>query len=501
MNPSPEHVPVLIGVGEVVDRSRDPAQGREPLALMLDALREAQADAGAGLLAQVDSLDVVCEYSWPYVDAPGLVARGAGMQPARACYGEVGGESPVRFIHEAALRIQRGESQLAAIVGAEATYTTAAAMKAGVNLPWAERDKKAQLLTGREFSAPVAVDHGVCIPTNVYPLYENAASAHWGQTQGEALEESGQVWSAMSRLAAANPHAWLREPYTAQAITTPSERNRLIAWPYTKHMVANPLVNQGAAVLVASVARARALGIDPSRWVYLHGGASAQEPRDYLARDRYVDSHAQTEVLRAALRLGGGDISRFAALELYSCFPCVPKMARRVLGLPADANLSVTGGLSFFGAPLNNYMTHAAAAMVRQLRAAPGARGLLYGQGEFVTKHHALVLSTAPSDAPLVADYSVQAQADARRGAVPAFVHDHEGTASVETFTVLYARDGQPEYAAVIARTPDGSRLMARVPGSDARTLSHLTRLDAQPVGSAGQVTWLDAKRLRWTLD
>ena len=90
---------------------------------------------------------------------------------SRAVYGEVGGESPVRFIHEAALRIQNGQSAVAAIVGAEAQYTVAGAMKGNVNLShWAERDKKAVLLTGREFSAPVAVDHGLCIPTHVYPV-------------------------------------------------------------------------------------------------------------------------------------------------------------------------------------------------------------------------------------------------------------------------------------------------------------------------------------------
>jgi acetyl-CoA C-acetyltransferase len=93
---------------------------------------------------------------------------------------------------------------------------------------------------------------------------------------------------------------------------------------------------------------------------------------------------------------------------------------------------------------------------------------------------------------------SVQAQADAARGAVPAFVHDYAGAATIETFTVVYARDGKPEYGGVIARTPAGERLMARVPGHDAATIARLTELDAQPVGSAGVVSRLDAKRLRW---
>ena len=157
-------------------------------------------------------------------------------------------------------------------------------------------------------------------------------------------------------------------------------------------MVANPTVNMGGAVLMTSLAKARAAGIAEDRLIHVWGGASAEEPRDYLIRDQFFESHAQNAVLKAAMDLAGGDGRAFDAIELYSCFPCVPKMARRTLGLGADVQPTVTGGLTFFGAPLNTYMTHAACAMVRKLR--DGAKlGLLYGQGGFVTKHHALVLS------------------------------------------------------------------------------------------------------------
>ncbi|MGQ0529663.1 MAG: acetyl-CoA acetyltransferase [Panacagrimonas sp.] len=500
MSTHPDRLPVIVGAGEVVDRSRNPAEGQEPLALMLAALRAAEHDAGANLLGHVDSLDVVCEYSWPYVDAPGLITKALGIQPRHSLYGEAGGESPVRFIHESALRILRGECEVAAVVGAESAYTTAAAWKAGINLPWAHRDKHAKLLTGREFSAPVAVDHGVAIPTNVYPFYENAAQAHWGQTQRKALAESGEIWSRHSEIAADNPYAWLQQRFTAEGVTTPSERNRLVAWPYTKHMVANPLVNQGAAILLTSVGKARQMGIADTQMIHIWGGAAANEPRDYLQRDQYVQSHAQNVVLETATAIAGGDARQFEAMELYSCFPCVPKMARRSLGLPATARMTVTGGLSFFGAPLNNYMTHAAAALVRALRAGSGAPGLLYGQGEYVTKHHALVLATRPREGVLSEDFHVQAQADAGSGAVPSFVHDYAGSATVETFTLIYGRDNQPEFACVIARNPAGERLMARVPASDTRSITWLTDLDACPVGSTGIVDRLDAKRLRWSL-
>jgi acetyl-CoA C-acetyltransferase len=266
-------------------------------------------------------------------------------------------------------------------------------------------------------------------------------------------------------------------------------------------LVANPLVNQGAAVLLTSADKARELGIAEQRWVYVCSGASARESSDYLQRDQYQRCPAQEAVLQA-IAAQAGAVERFALIELYSCFPIVPKMARRTLGLPADALMTTTGGLSFFGAPLNNYMTHAAAAMVRGLRQQRGKLALLYGQGEFLTKHHALILaSTAPDPGQLRSDYSVQHHADAMRGAVPTLLLDYSGTAQLETFTVVYDRDGSVSFGTVIARTPQGGRLMARVPSVAAASLTMLTDLAASPIGCHGRVTRGADGLLTWTTE
>src|SRR3546814_17665049 len=100
-------------------------------------------------------------------------------------------------------------------------------------------------------------------------------------------------------------------------------------------------------------------------------------------------------------------------------------------------------------------MAHAVCAMVRILRTAPQDIGLLYGQGGYVNKHHTLVLSHQPPAASLALDYSVQDIADRARGTVPALVDDYRGPATIETYTILYARDGAPLHGIVVARTPD----------------------------------------------
>ena len=345
------------------------------------------------MLGELGSLDVVNFLSWRYRDPEKLLAERLGAKPAHCYYGPVGGESPIRYLHEAAKRIARGECSVAAVCGAEAQSTATKAQRAGIDLPWTpfahdvEEPKR-----GAAFQKPMAVTLGVFRPITVYPLYESATSAHWGQTPREALAESGALWSTYARVASENPNSWLKKQFTPDEITTPTPENRLIAWPYTKLMVANPTVNMGGAILMTSLAKARAAGVPEDRLIYPLGGASAEEPRDYLVRDQFFESHPQNAVLKAVMDLVEGDGKKFDAIELYSCFPCVPKMARRTLGLGPDVKPTVTGGLTFFGAPLNTYMTHAACAMVRKLREG-GKLGLLYGQGGFVTKHHGLVLS------------------------------------------------------------------------------------------------------------
>ena len=497
---SEDRIAVIVGAGEIVDRPKDAALGKEPLTLLEEALRRAEADSGAKLLGEIDSLDVVNFLSWRYRDPEQLLAKRLGIAPAHCYYGPVGGESPIRYLHEAAQRIARGECSVAAVCGAEAQSSATKAERSGVTLPWTPfAHDVPEPKRGAAFQKPLAVKLGVFRPITVYPLYETATSAHWGQTPREALAESGALWSTYARVASDNPNSWLKKRFASDEITTPSPDNRLIAWPYTKLMVANPTVNMGAALLLTSLAKARGAGISEDRLIYPLGGAFAEEPRDYLLRDQFCESHPQNAVLKAAMDLAGGDGRHFDAIELYSCFPCVPKMARRTLGLGPDVEPTVTGGLTFFGAPLNTYMTHAACAMVRRLR--NGARlGLLYGQGGFVTKHHALIVSRNPPREALSQDTSVQAEADRNKRAVPEVVTEAKGNGKVEAFTVIFRGNGEVEHGVAMLRTEADARTLARIPAQDGATLAHLMTMDRTPVGSVGTIAMAEDGVPEWRM-
>src|SRR5437879_762859 len=244
-SPVPDsRIPVIVGVGEIIDRPKEIAEGLEPLALLEQALRRAEQDSGGKLLGEIQSLDIVNFLSWRYRAPQIQLSDRLGIKPAHAYYGPVGGESPVRYLHEAAQRIARGECSVAAVCGAEAQSTATKPERAGVDLPWTPfRHDGPGPKRGAAFQKPMAVKLGVFRPITVYPFYETATAAHWGQTPREAMAESGALWSTYSNVASQNPNSWLKRRFTADEITTPTPDNRLIAWPYTKLMVANPTVN------------------------------------------------------------------------------------------------------------------------------------------------------------------------------------------------------------------------------------------------------------------
>jgi acetyl-CoA C-acetyltransferase len=188
-------------------------------------------------------------------------------------------------------------------------------------------------------------------------------------------------------------------------------------------------------------------------------------------------------------------------VELYSCFPCVPKMARRVLGWPDDRDITVFGGLTFGGGPIGNYMSHPLACMVERLRSG-GGTGLLFANGGYATHNHAIAVSSDPlPSARFPQEFSVQDQADARRGPVPPVNTDHRGAATIETYTVFYGRDGQPERGTIVARSGDGARTLATVPKDDTDTIAFLTDGSHEPVGTAGTVVDGPAELARWRCD
>lgn len=479
-------IPVIVGVGQINDRS----ETLDSFELMRAALQAADEDGGGGWLQKLDAISVVDQLSFPHLAAiPERLAEAFGASPRLLFKTKYpSGESPVLLLNDAAERIRRGEIDAAAIVGGEALRTAA------------KRARSADANAVREAAAksakPLRATYGLVAPTDVYPLYENASRPAWNQSLAEGQRESAEIWAKFSDVAASNAHAWLRTATSADEIMTASPQNRPIAFPYLKLMVANAAVNQGAGFIVASLERARAMGLAEDDLVFVGYGAAAREPSDVLARESYDRSIALETALARTLAFNDLETSALDCVELYSCFPCIPKLARRAIGWPLERAMSVSGGLTFAGGPVGNYMSHAIAAMTARLRR-DGRAGLLFGNGGFANANHCIVLTRdTPQSAPRAFD--VQAEADGQRGTAPPLLGAYEGEGAVETYTVFYDRDGAPRFGVVVGRSRDGGRFLARIEGEERETLEQLTSGANEPVGTHGTAKLSGEGVARW---
>jgi len=460
--------PVLVGGGQLSNREG----GLEPVDLMVRAARLAAAEARTpALLHRVDSVRVVGLLSWRYRDPGALVAERIGATPRHTGYTGSGGSNPMALVNSAAEDIAAGRADVVLVAGAEAWRTRMKLRAQGLKPEWTRQDDSTPeaepLIPDVEMTFEGQRRIGLDRPAYVYPLFEQAIRGAAGRSHDEHQRRVGDLWSRFSDVAAGNPHAWTQRSYSADEIVIPSADNRQISWPYTKLMNSNNSVEQGAAVLVTSVETALRLGIPPDNWVFPHAGTEAHDTYDIGERQDLHRSPAIREAGAELFRLTGTDVSAVEFVDLYSCFPSAVQIAARELGLPLDdpgRSLTVTGGLTFAGGPWNNYSTHAIATLTTRLRESPGSLGLLTANGGYLTKHAMGFFSTEPPPERF-RRVDVQATVDTlpRRRSLA----EYDGPAEVDSWTVVFDRDGNPETGLVAMLTAEGDRAFARTTDPD----------------------------------
>ncbi|GBD26753.1 hypothetical protein HRbin30_02095 [bacterium HR30] len=469
-----DRIPVLIGGGQVTQRNADPKEAQEPLGLMATAAERAAEDAGLRVaeLAKLDLVAVVNILGWSYANPPGALAARFEAKPSHLWYSTLGGNTPQWLVNEIAARIAAGEVQFALLAGAEALATLQRARRAKVPVQWSTGEAPGQraptiLGSNRPGSNDVEMAHGMTLPVVVYPLFENALRVHYGHSLEGHRRYLGELCARMTEVAASHPYAWFPVQRSAEEIVTPSKDNRMVSYPYTKYMNAIIEVDQGAALLLTSVAQAKKLGVPHDRWVYLWGSADTQDHWFVSERVNYWSSPAIRVAAGEALRMAEWSLSEIEFFDLYSCFPCAVQIGRDALGLSKHdpRPLTVTGGLPYFGGPGNNYVTHAIATMLDVLRRHPGKRGLVSGLGWYVTKHSIGLYSTEPPPRPFSRRDPSQYQQEIDCMARPELALRPCGRGKVETYTIVHDRDGAPVRGIVIGRLADGHRFLANLQG------------------------------------
>ncbi|KGE04278.1 thiolase C-terminal domain-containing protein [Pseudohaliea rubra] len=486
--------PIVVGVSQQTWRDRDPA--RTPVDALAEVAGAALADAGVAASA-VDALvtipflaEQVPQLAPLLTPNPGAALADRLGMSAALLTSDYGGNLPQWFINRGADWLAQGRYRMLLLTGAELMATLLGTLRGGGDLPaWrAGGNRPAEDLgAGRLPSLPAEQAHGLFEPVVTYPLFESALRHAQGLEEDEQRARLGRMIAAMSEVAAANPHAWRRTPLTAEAALDEANGNRIITWPYNKCMNAIAAVDMAAAVLLTTVGEARRQGIDPSRWVYLHGGAEANDVWYAAEREDFHRSPALAASAAAALAQAGLAIDAIDHFDLYSCFPSAVTVACNSLGLaPEDPRgVTVTGGLTLFGGPGNNYSTHAIAELVSRLREVGSGHGLVTANGGYLTKHAVGIYGMAPPARPWG-----ERDPGAAQAAVPLDRHprlrDPVGaeTVHIEAHAVRYEQG--PATGVLVCRLADGQRCLAQA-RDDSALLERLAHDDC--VGAPGIVT------------
>lgn len=453
-------IPVVVAAGQSIEREQ-----------IVDAVElaaraaEAALGSAAALRDRIDRLTMISVvFSPSSSDAASRLVSRLGLPEIEREMSSTGGNLPQWLVTRAATEIAEGRLGATLIAGAEATRSMRAAdPNAEIMRDRRSKDvRKADPVVGPSMrnvmhAAEFAI--GLYRPTEVYPLFENAAAHVAGRSFAEQRAYLGPLMASFSQVAAEHPFAWFREPFSAQQISEVSAANRLVAEPYPKRMNAFPNVDQGAAVIVTSLAIARELGLE-ERCLYVWSGANNTEVAAVMRPD-LGDSPALRAASAGALGAAGIVADELTWIDLYSCFPIAVEVGADALGVALDdpRRLTVTGGLPFFGGPGNNYSMHAIATLHERMRECEGLAYLAANGGQ-LSKHSMGVYGSAPPPNGFrLADTAArqkQIEADARPVAVGA-----EGDANVVTSTIVYGRDGNPAGAPLIAEFDDGRRVVA----------------------------------------
>lgn len=486
-----QQVPILVGGAQLTQQDVDPREAKGPVDMMAEVARRAADDAGLGTggLAKADSLRMVEFLSGIYLDPIAVLAERLGMTPGDKVDAGGAGNTPQLLVNNTAQDLADGTIKTALLCGAETLDSFINAMQVGITPDWVERDGAEFSFDPPEFdgTAEFEVPYGLQLPVNVYPLFESALRARDRLDLVEHRKMLGELFSPFSHKAAQNPYAWFKKARSPEEISTISGENRLVGFPYTKYMNAIIRVDQAAAVIMTTVAEARRLGINPSRWVYLHGCANANDHWFFTERENFHSSPAIGVIGRKALEMAQMDLSDIDYFDLYSCFPSAVQIARDELGIdPGDSRtLTVTGGLPYHGGPGNNYAMHAIATIMNLVRKSPGTKGLCSALGWYTTKHAIGIYSNEPVDGPWKREDPAVYQAEIAEGPKTEVVIEASGHATIEAYTVTHGRSG-PERGIVAGRLDDGRRFLALTP-NDADIYAEL--MAREGVGRTGKVT------------
>ena len=460
-----KHIPIIVGAAQFTQRKGTP-QPLDSLSMMVktgqDAIENAQTQK---IKDYIDAIYMVNISSWSYEDAPGELGKRLNIIPREKIYLPDGGHSPQMLINRAANAVASGEHRCILITGGEAAYSIYRVYNNIRPEHWPDK-KPPTYMNGEHWDRhDIESKYGLYWPSLTYAIFETALRAASGRSVEEHRKYMGELFEGFSKVASSNPFSWTQKQYSADEISTPSPENRLVTYPYTKRMCANNLVDQAGTIIITSEEITKLLNIEKRHWVYLMGGIDLKNISQIYRRPRLDNSPAVREGSRIALEQAGLKLSEINKFDLYSCFPSIVEIFIKELGIKEDdpRDLTVTGGLPYFGTPLSNYSLHAVINTVELIRADPSLKVMVIANGGYNTKQSIGIYGNRPPKEEWGTRDDSKIQESILKQTLPEAEVQADGKLTVEGYSIIYDREGPAKRAVLLGTLENKKRALALV--------------------------------------
>ncbi len=456
--------PIIVGATQFTQHKKI-ENPLDPLSLMVKTSKEAINQTGNGEIINLfDAIYMVNINSWSYEDAPGQLSQILDFQPKEKVFLPDGGDTPQMLVNRAAKAINSGKNKAILITGSEAAYSRKNAKKRNVSLNW-PKYKDPKYMEGEIWDGinNFTNKYKFKFPPNFYAILETAVRGISSRTVDEHRKYMGRLFERYSKVASKNPYAWNKKPYSELEITIPSSENRYISYPYTMRMCSNMFVDQAGTVILTSEKVAEELQINKDLWVYLMGSADLKNVHNITQRPHLYDSPATREGYKLALQQAGLTLKDIDAFDIYSCFPSIVEIILNELGLTIDdqRNLTITGGLPYFGGPWSNYSLHAIITAVELIRKNQTLKIMVIANGGYNSKQSFGIYGKRPPKIIWSDLDDSEVQNKILKESLPEPIKQAHGMLEVEAYTITYDRNGNPTAAIVIGSLENNRRTIA----------------------------------------
>ncbi|WP_431232659.1 hypothetical protein ACQ856_25135 [Mycolicibacterium psychrotolerans] len=455
--------PVLVGWHAVSRRDGDPRDGQEAAELMASAARGALQASGVDA-ADVDWIGATAGLT-RYADPARLVGEWIGAGAAHTVLAHIGVMQQTLVSH-ACRAVQRGTHHVALVIGGEAHYRKVRAVASGHDphvTAQAAGVVPDESLTSPDFDESMSHPAEVAAGLSATPAYYALIDSFWRSQNGKGIEEHrdelARVYARFAAVAQNNPDAVRTKGYGPGELRNPSASNPMLAFPYTKLLATTWTVDQGCALVITTHRHAEELGFPDSARCYPAVAVESNHVVPVAGRTRLTQPAAMRIIGDTISHRMNRDVSEIELLDLYSAFPAPVFIGAEALRVPAGRDLTLTGGMSFAGGPLNSYVLHAIAGAAQRLTTSDAHAALVSSVSGLYSKQGALVITAdAPPDSFETIDVT-DAVAD-EEPQLPVVI-DAQGSGRVVAYTVVFEGD-RPERAIVVVDLADGRRAVAR---------------------------------------